>query len=504
MTTKTLSFKSLPSLAIAEGATTPNPGSPGVWAWSQTLTKPVFWNGSSWTAGSAGGGGSGDVVGPASSVDGDVVVFNGTTGKSIKSATSGISYRGSTVLTPEGFAVGLISAPSPGVFRIGPLFDPLGASLALHDSDGNSSLTISTNGQWGLGLLPVFATANQIITSGPALGPPTWSSLKTINGNSIFGTGDIVISGGSGGGITGPATSTVNHLPTFADTTGDSLQEATYFDIPAINIPAAPAAGDLRWFARNRSGRVLPHVIGPSGVDVALQPALFGNSVFMWSPSTGTTVSTNFGTSWTVRNSGTGTAQAHPTRASTNALTSMNRATFGTGTTATGSSGIQSSRPVCWRGNAANLGGFYFNSRFGVETTEAALQILIGLSSLNAALAGDPDLPANTVALGKRSTDTTWQIICRDGTAATITPTGLAITAGQVLDFTMFAPPNGSSVTFRLVDAVTGTVYVDNVVVTTRLPVNTTFLYAHAQIRSTVGTTAKLLALNRIYVETDL
>ena len=182
----------------------------------------------------------------------------------------------------------------------------------------------------------------------------------------------------------------------------------------------------------------------------------------------------------------------------------MNRATFGTGTTATGSSGIQSALQVAWRGNAANLGGFYFTSRFGVETSEASLQILIGLSSLNAALGGDPDLPANTVALGKRSTDTTWQIICRDGTAATITPTDLAITTGQVLDFTMFAPPNGSSVTFRLVDAVTGTVYVDNVVVTTRLPVNTPFLYAHAQIRSTVGTTAKLLALNRIYVETDL
>ena len=66
------------------------------------------------------------------------------------------------------------------------------------------------------------------------------------------------------------------------------------------------------------------------------------------------------------------------------------------------------------------------------------------------------------------------------------------------------AAVNGTDVTFRLVDAVTGTVLVDNVVVTTNLPVNTTFLYAHAQIKSTVGTTAKLLALNRIYVETDL
>ena len=56
MTTKTLSFKSLPSLAIAEGDTSPNPGSAGVWAWSTTLSKPVYWTGSLWTAGSSGSG----------------------------------------------------------------------------------------------------------------------------------------------------------------------------------------------------------------------------------------------------------------------------------------------------------------------------------------------------------------------------------------------------------------------------------------------------------------
>lgn len=58
MTTKTLSFKSLPQLAIAEGATTPNPGIAGVWVWSTSLSKPVYWTGSIWTTGLP----SGDVV----------------------------------------------------------------------------------------------------------------------------------------------------------------------------------------------------------------------------------------------------------------------------------------------------------------------------------------------------------------------------------------------------------------------------------------------------------
>ena len=365
MTTKPLSFKSLPSLAIAEGATTPNPGSPGVWAWSQTLTKPVFWNGSSWTAGSAGGGGAGDVVGPAATTD--------------------------------------------------------------------------------------------------------------------------------------------NHLPVFSGTTGKIIKEATFFDIPAIDIPNTPASGDLRWFARNRALRILPHIIGPSGVDVALQPALFGNTIYLWTPSTGTTVSANFGTSWTARNSGTASAQAHPTRASTNAMTSLSRATFGTGTTATGASGIQSAIPVAWRGNAANLGGWYATWRFGVETTSADLRVMISLSALNAALNGEPSVQANSIGLCKDSTDTSWQLFTRNATTTTKVPTGLAITAGQILDFTMFAAPNAAGVGVRLVDAVNGTVYVDNTNIQgATLPVNTTFLYANALIQSVTGTTAKLLALNRIYVETDL
>lgn len=51
MTLKQLGFKAPPSLAIAEGATTPNPGLPGVSCWSTTLGARVTWTGSLWTAG---------------------------------------------------------------------------------------------------------------------------------------------------------------------------------------------------------------------------------------------------------------------------------------------------------------------------------------------------------------------------------------------------------------------------------------------------------------------
>ena len=46
-----LSFEKPLALAIAEGATTPDPGQAGVTVWSTTLGKPVFWDGAKWTSG---------------------------------------------------------------------------------------------------------------------------------------------------------------------------------------------------------------------------------------------------------------------------------------------------------------------------------------------------------------------------------------------------------------------------------------------------------------------
>ena len=56
MTTAQLSFKSIPTLDISEGGTVPDLGlaGKGAWAWSNLLSKPVYWNGVFWTAGSAG------------------------------------------------------------------------------------------------------------------------------------------------------------------------------------------------------------------------------------------------------------------------------------------------------------------------------------------------------------------------------------------------------------------------------------------------------------------
>jgi hypothetical protein len=313
----------------------------------------------------------------------------------------------------------------------------------------------------------------------------------------------------------------------YHDGTGN-VRGATYASITTeghLNLidsgvtPTAPADGNLILFVEDHAGRVLPSAIGPSGVDYVLQSALYGNTNYVWLPGNGATVAENWGTSWTARNAGaTPGAQSHPTKASGSAMTSMNRASFTT-TIAVASSGIQSTATVAWLGNAAGLGGFLFFARFGIENfTTGNYAAFVGLSALNASMTQDLSSGTtniNTIALGKDVADTTWQIITRSATTAGLVNgtnynkinTSITITSGQILDLYIHSAPNSQSVRFQIKNAVTGAdLYVSPSPITTAgtLPANSVFLYAHAQIQSTVGANTKILALNTMYVECDL
>lgn len=262
--------------------------------------------------------------------------------------------------------------------------------------------------------------------------------------------------------------------------------------------PAAPGAGFLDVYSRSRAGRMLLEQIGPSGIDTSLQPALFANNVVMWLPGTGTTASIAFGQSWTVA-----ATQAHPTISTASMLASMKRATYTTSTTIGNAAGVRASAVGFWRGNAANLGGFFFFARLGVVTFQSAMQIWCGLSASTGLLGGEPSAQNNTVALGKDSTDTNWQLIFRDGSAATKVDLGLAVAANQILDVMFFCPPNGSNITARVRRLEVDTVLADNTVHTSNIPTSTALLLPHAECRTTVAS-ACAIALNRIYVESDI
>lgn len=138
----------------------------------KTINGETLLGGGNIVISGGGGGGSGDIVGPASSVDNNIAVFDGTTGKLLKDGGAAISSLATTVQ---------------------------------------------------------LGTKQDALVSG--------TNIKTINGSSILGSGDLTVSGGSGG-LT---------LETVSTTSVTAATGKRYVLTDAakttITVPATPADG---------------------------------------------------------------------------------------------------------------------------------------------------------------------------------------------------------------------------------------------------------------------
>jgi hypothetical protein len=287
--------------------------------------------------------------------------------------------------------------------------------------------------------------------------------------------------------------------------------------LTATSDPAAPASGSLKFYSKNIGGRTLPKVVGPSGQDTVLQPALFGNRIVTFNPSNGTVGTgsgAGLGPAWTSN----GTV-SHPTPSSTAPAKSnqMKRTRYANIVTTTnqqlGPRFAAASEQQFWRGNAAGLGGFFFYTRFIVELYPAStVRLFAGLTATSTGSVAISDtVLANTCGLWHDTTDPStgagaFNFVTKDATTATKQAITLsnAIAAGNSYDFTMSCDPNGSSIDWRLVDNVNGVTYSGNK--STNLPVATAFMQPQVQMSNgtanvTVTTTA--IGVANIYVESD-
>ena len=273
----------------------------------------------------------------------------------------------------------------------------------------------------------------------------------------------------------------------------------TLKDFGTVSTP--PITGSLTLFAKDRAGKTLVSVVGPSGVDFNIQPALYGSTTIFWTPIATTSLPIFWGVSWLARNN-LG-VQSRPAKTSTNQMTSLNRHRYSTTAASLSSSGIQSFDSVAWRGSASGLGGFFFFSRFGMETigTLANLRVIIGLSALNGLLNVEPSSIVDTVALVKDAADTTWQLVIRNALTSTKQSTGVTVVVNQVLDIYIHVKPNDTNATFELRAATGGLLFAQ--ILSTGMVTSTTFLYIQAQVQTTT-TTLSALAISQMYLEMDL
>lgn len=287
-----------------------------------------------------------------------------------------------------------------------------------------------------------------------------------------------------------------------------------YSDYAAIADPTTPGAGVLRVYAKLISGRAMPKWVPQSGVDCICQPSLFNNSIILYTPTSGTTVTGGFGTLW-AKGSSAGTVNT-PTPVSTspaiinqikrtrhvNAVTTTNQVM---GITATASG-----QPQHWRGNSAGLGGFFFFCRFVIELWPAnSCRIFVGMTPGTAEAAASDTFPVNSVGLWHDTTHGNNVLYFATKDASTLTlgtaiPSAV-IAAGQGFDLYIYCPPNDSNIYYRVDDINAGTTLIDTSTSTT-LPANTVFLGPQATVSNgTANITATTVGIGvaRIYVESD-
>jgi hypothetical protein len=277
-------------------------------------------------------------------------------------------------------------------------------------------------------------------------------------------------------------------------------------DIPALDVdPAAPADGFLNLYAKKLGGRTMLMQMGPSGLDTAFQPNLGGNKVALWMPPGGsTTVPGVFGMAALTA---TGTATSR-TVATTNMLTRMTRLGYVSAATGGSLAGAREAVAKYTLGAGGGLGGFFLRIRFGMSdaATVAGARSFVGLWSTTGAPTNvELNTLTNIVGVGSLSTSGNLHWYCAGG--ATTTPVDLGANfpanslSADAYELTMFSPPAGGSVSYRVLRLNTG--HVATGTISAGLPTSNTLLCIQAWRTNNATALAVGMDICGIYVETD-
>lgn len=269
--------------------------------------------------------------------------------------------------------------------------------------------------------------------------------------------------------------------------------------------PSTPPAGFGMLYFKSIAGQVVPKRLGPAGVDSVLQDALAFNSIAHVTPASGTTAAsaTNaMGTAFT--NAGT---VANPVPASTRLSTSVRRTTFSSGTTAGTVAYHRQNVLMCWRGNAAGLGGFRLVMRFGLDTLQAGNRFFFGLNSSVSNPTNVDPLTSTTnakVGVGCNANSGNLHLIHGAGGATPTTVdlgSDFPVSNTNMYELVLFAAPNGSSIGYRMTNLSTGAT--TSGTINSNMPASTDFLAPMLWGTNNATGAAAIFALYKWTLEMD-
>lgn len=221
----------------------------------------------------------------------------------------------------------------------------------------------------------------------------------------------------------------------------------TALDLNATTDPGAAAAGHMTLYARELSHRILPKIVGPSGLDTFLQPFIARNKIGIWSPPgnantvpgvTGYTGLTLVGTA-TARNIAT-----------TNMFTRMRRLGVVSAATVGSLASFRVAAAQITTGTGS-LGGFHKIIRFGISDAAAVAgaRMFVGISSTTGAPTNvEPSTLTNAIGIGHGASDTNLKLFYGGSSAQTPIDLGANFPTDtrntDVYELALFSPPGGN------------------------------------------------------------
>jgi hypothetical protein len=279
---------------------------------------------------------------------------------------------------------------------------------------------------------------------------------------------------------------------------------------PAVSSdPAAPAAGTLLQYSKSVANRILPKIIGPSGIDTIMQVGLHGNSVVMVAPASGTTAPTIWGGTLTTA----ATMSLQQTVASSSPWLATSRKRFQTAATAGSTTGCRLAYTQWFRGSATGYGGFWHRVQFGQNLNITGSQAFVGLCASTAILntaAGSAGNLINCIGMGYDTTDANtgnWYLMRNDG-SGTCTKVDLGSNAARSntthgYDLIIYCPPGAATdIYVRVVNLHSGVTVLDTSY-NTDIPATNTGMAWKCEVNNGAVASATNIEMAKLYIESD-
>lgn len=274
----------------------------------------------------------------------------------------------------------------------------------------------------------------------------------------------------------------------------------------SVSTPASPATGQVKMFGRDVGGRILPAIVGPTGLNTSLQPHVGRNKIGSWLPiGNATTLPLANGLAAPTT---TGTATTRNV-ATTNIVTQQRRLGYVSAVAVGNLAGFRTAAAQFFRGNGPGLGGFHVIIRFAPSdaATVAGARGFVGLWSTTTAPTNvDPSTLTNIIGVGSDAAEANLSIMHNDAAG---TATKIALGAGfpartlsaDAYELILFCGPSEATVRYRIENLVSSVS--TSGTISTDLPASTTLLGIQGWTNNGATNLAVGIDLINCYVETD-